>query len=108
VKSSKRACKNPGHNVTRDNLKKLLDEAKSLSEEFGVELRPAYAIHIADAGGAQWMIPEKWFFRYLRAFETLIQDGEQIGDGTTRESIIAGLDEEIDYLLRENCSERYQ
>lgn len=108
VKSSRRAAANPGHRVTKDALKKLLSEATELSAEFGTELRPAYAIDITDAGGVQWMIPEEWFFRYLRAFETLIENGEQQGDGTTRESIIAELDEEVQFLINENCSERYR
>ena len=107
MKSSKRACKNPGHNVTRDNLKKLLTEAKSLAKEFSTEMRPAYAIHIADAGGVQWMVPEEWFFRYLVAFEKLeeIMVAER---PYTPEIYREWLDSIVEMRLRENCSERYR
>jgi hypothetical protein len=94
--------------VTKLNLLKLHGETVRLSEEFGVELRAAYAIDIVDSGGVMWMIPEKWFFRYLRAFETLVDDGERRGDGTNRASIIKDLDEEVEYLIKRHCAARHQ
>ncbi len=105
VKSSRRAAKNPGHRVTKDNLKKLLDESRTLTEEFQTELRPAYAIDITDAGGVQWMIPEKQFFRYLIAFERYLDDRNATEDSG---DVIAALDAEIEDRILRNCSERYR
>ncbi len=96
---------NPGHRVTKDALKKLLSEATELSEEFGTELRPAYAIDITDAGGVQWMVPEKWFFRYLVALEMLVSNYNEQLD---HDEVLAIIDMEIQDRIDQNCSERYR
>ncbi len=105
VKSSRRAAANPGHRVTKNALKQLLTEADKLAEEFDTEIRPAYAIDITDAGGVQWMIPERWFFRYLVAMEMLEERNEKIVD--PENTTLGWIDEEIDRRL-ESLSERYR
>lgn len=102
VKSSRRAAANPGHRVTKDNLRKLLEECRTLTEEFKTEIRPAYAIDITDAGGVQWMIPEQWFFRYLVAFERLNEILR-----LEESDVLEILDVEIKERLQK-CSERYR
>lgn len=92
--------------MTKDNLKKLLEESRTLTEEFGTELRPAYAIDITDAGGVQWMIPEQWFFRYLVAFELWQDRWDQIVD--PEETVLEHIDRIIEERIEADCSERYR
>ena len=96
--------------MTKDALRKLLTESRELTEEFGTEIRPAYAIDITDAGGVQWMIPEKWFFRYLVAFELLeaIEVGWEHANFQNRDAWIDALDAEIEDRILRKCSERYR
>lgn len=100
VKSSRRSAKNPGHNVTKLNLLKLRTETARISEEFGVELRSAYAIDIVDAGGVMWAIPEKWFFRYLVAYEMMEKHCPTVTNET--------LDAEIKDRILRNCAARHR
>ena len=92
--------------MTKDSLRKLLSEATELSKEFGTELRPAYAIDITDAGGVQWMIPEKWFFRYLVAFELWKERWDQIEE--PEETVLEYIDRIIEERIEAGCSERYR
>lgn len=92
--------------MTKDALRKLLTEATGLSEEFGTELRPAYAIDITDAGGVQWMVPEKWFFRYLVAFELWKERWAEIEDPV--ETVLEFIDRTIAERIETGCSERYR
>lgn len=106
VKSSRRSAKNPGHNVTKLNLVKLHTETARISKEFGVELRSAYAIDIVDAGGVMWAIPEKWFFRYLVAYDAYLFEAEE--HGADNEKATAALDTEIKDRILRNCAARHR
>lgn len=106
VKSSRRSAKNPGHNVTKLNLVKLHTETARISKEFGVELRSAYAIDIVDAGGVMWAIPEKWFFRYLVAYEQMEEHWDRIVD--PEQTVNETLDAEISDRILRNCAARHR
>jgi hypothetical protein len=91
--------------VTKLNLLKLHTETARISEEFGVELRSAYAIDIVDSGGVMWAIPEKWFFRYLVAFERYLNDRNAT---EYSEDVIDALDAEIEDRILRNCAARHR
>lgn len=111
VKSSGQKAKNPGHRITKEAIRKLLDDAKQLSEEHGTNIRPFYAIAIANSGATLYAIPEEWFFRYLVLWEDAVRVmTEMIGEDeeTIEQRLIDGLDELIGLLINEFCSERYK